>query len=583
MSARNSQKKTGIPTKNGPRGGKGGKVLPGQRRLDDMEIQENRKRDHEKAASPALSDKSSSSSDSPTQKSRLIEQDEEPIVSQGKDVRGPNPNTVLNQGPNPHPNVNVIPDPKTVSSAVPEISTGLGVNQNGKTEISGSDKPGQPGETSELAKLFAHFESNVSKQIASQFAFFKRDFEVVREEVGGINTQLFQFKISVDQLNDRTTELESQVNKILPLDPSINQPCRDLAHADIAGRFEKLDFESLRSQAQSKFLNMLLDGIPESPGESRQTLDNAILDFGQNILGETGMAIDVSHRMGKPRKDGSPRTIFVTWCFKYDRNSVWNARSKLKTKENKTLGYRIREDCPQKLKTLNSLLMLIAFTAKKNKATYTTVSVKDFVLYLNKNAYYPWDLGMLDPELIPANVCTPSNDAAIVFFSRHSPYSNHNDESPFTHEGLVWNTVEKYLAWKKANQVGNHALAGKVLKLTDPVECKKILNSLKSPQTDAAWYAGAPALIVPVLYSKFSQNNYFAGLLVNSYPRQIGEASFDRMWGIGHSLYSSDKLDPDKWTGKNILGRALQAVREQLRDEGLPMERNNQMEEEYEG
>lgn len=48
--------------------------------------------------------------------------------------------------------------------------------------------------------------------------------------------------------------------------------------------------------------------------------------------------------------------------------------------------------------------------------------------------------------------------------------------------------------------------------------------------------------------------------------RFLGEASRNRVWGIGITLTDKHKLDPRHWNGDNLLGTTLVEVRQFLRD-----------------
>ncbi|GAA3233940.1 hypothetical protein GCM10017691_30010 [Pseudonocardia petroleophila] len=56
------------------------------------------------------------------------------------------------------------------------------------------------------------------------------------------------------------------------------------------------------------------------------------------------------------------------------------------------------------------------------------------------------------------------------------------------------------------------------------------------------------------------------GYLLGTGQRLLVEASpHDRVWGSGLAADHPDARDPDRWPGRNQLGRALMRVRELLR------------------
>ena len=67
--------------------------------------------------------------------------------------------------------------------------------------------------------------------------------------------------------------------------------------------------------------------------------------------------------------------------------------------------------------------------------------------------------------------------------------------------------------------------------------------------------------------AKFSQNPVLKEYLLSTGDSQLAEASaYDKKWGIGQSADNPTALNPDRWTGENLLGRVLMEVRELLRE-----------------
>lgn len=256
--------------------------------------------------------------------------------------------------------------------------------------------------------------------------------------------------------------------------------------------------------------------------------------------------------------------------FAYDemKDRVWNERRKLRDNvENKR--FRLREDVPKKLREWKQLLLFIVFNAKKMAGRFNQASVRDFVLYLDRVPYYPYDIRTIPDCLHVGVIYSPSNERAVVFFTRHSLYSNHF-RAEFEVRGDKFGCVEQYLAVKKAEMAGKNDLLEKAQSTNDPTTCKGILYTLRSPQVDQRWYGEVSDILYTGLLAKFSQNFQLAKVLVGTAPKQIGEASTNRFWGIGMTLYSPDCLDTDKWKGKNVLGVCLMKVRAHLLANPLP-------------
>lgn len=71
--------------------------------------------------------------------------------------------------------------------------------------------------------------------------------------------------------------------------------------------------------------------------------------------------------------------------------------------------------------------------------------------------------------------------------------------------------------------------------------------------------------MVLVLIEKFSQNSELLKLLLNTNDSILVETSQkDKIWGI--EVDHVDFLNPDKWPGENLLGKALMEVRDKLKN-----------------
>lgn len=66
-------------------------------------------------------------------------------------------------------------------------------------------------------------------------------------------------------------------------------------------------------------------------------------------------------------------------------------------------------------------------------------------------------------------------------------------------------------------------------------------------------------------FAKFTQNDDLRNFLISTKDKILVYISKrDKMWGIGIDNSSSDKINPLKWKGKNILGFSLMEVRDKL-------------------
>lgn len=85
--------------------------------------------------------------------------------------------------------------------------------------------------------------------------------------------------------------------------------------------------------------------------------------------------------------------------------------------------------------------------------------------------------------------------------------------------------------------------------------CKGILNEHKDNNT-AKWQEVLEEVVISGLTAKFEQNPQLAQFLIDTHPKTLGEASFNKQWGIGLPLNSPEAMDTSKWVeGGSLLGK----------------------------
>lgn len=116
--------------------------------------------------------------------------------------------------------------------------------------------------------------------------------------------------------------------------------------------------------------------------------------------------------------------------------------------------------------------------------------------------------------------------------------------------------------YQKCILFGDQATAKKVLLTDDPSEQQK-LGKLCTGYINGVWAGARQAIAVRGLLAKFNHNADLREQLINTKEAYLVEcAHSDKIWACGIRLNGSERFDATKWTGQNILGFALMAVRE---------------------
>lgn len=223
---------------------------------------------------------------------------------------------------------------------------------------------------------------------------------------------------------------------------------------------------------------------------------------------------------------------------------------------------RIQQDLPKQLREVSQILNRVLKAAAAHPK-FKSAKFWDYKIRLNGKDYGPHQLELLPKPIRPSTLATRSSETTLVFFTRHTAFSNHHP-SPFTFKGKRYANMEHYLAHQRAILSQDKELMARAMEATDPLEAKAILSYLKQDHADQ-WNDRVENILPAGLRQKFNQNEALCKILVDTQNLTLGEASKDPRWGIGMSLEDATVLDTTKWlTTGNLLGRILSKVREEV-------------------
>ena len=118
---------------------------------------------------------------------------------------------------------------------------------------------------------------------------------------------------------------------------------------------------------------------------------------------------------------------------------------------------------------------------------------------------------------------------------------------------------------EKARLFEDHRAVGLIMS-PDPSTHKRIGRGVRNFDS-AVWDREKKNAAVSGNYDKFTQNLAMKHHLLSTGNKRLAEASpLDPVWGIGLRVDDPRANDPRQWRGKNLLGEALSAVREEIRD-----------------
>ena len=147
----------------------------------------------------------------------------------------------------------------------------------------------------------------------------------------------------------------------------------------------------------------------------------------------------------------------------------------------------------------------------------------------------------------------------------HKAFSNMY-EAAMQIEGTTFPTVEHYFQWTKARTFGDAGAQEKILKTTSPKTVKALGKKVIGFDV-AKWDEKKEQVMATALKAKFMQHPDLLKLLRETGTRRIAEADpRGKFWGIGTSAETSKAKDPERWPGKNVMGKLLEALRSELKE-----------------
>lgn len=385
-----------------------------------------------------------------------------------------------------------------------------------------------------------------------------QDVLEVKENVGEMQTS-----VSALEAKQEENELNQQAiaKELIDLKAIVHELQAQQASAEKPVTQAESDFEFLKVKAALRENNLIFEGIREPRSDRDGSARRQVQAFCRNTLGISHAEIDKAYRLGKPRKESAaPRPIFVRFTRLGDRDDVWRARSVLNIPANS--HFFIKEDLPMPLRPTMAALLRVCQTARRFPQKYQ-VFIRDYKVYVNGEAFEAKDLEQLPKDLRPSFASTPGNVKTVVFFGKDSRFSNHY-VSRFVVDDIEFHSIEQFLAHSRARFADDQNLMDKALASSEPTDAKKILNLLRDAQGQPEWEEERHDILLAGLLAKFRQSDDLKTYLLSSGDRQLGEASKNRIWGIGMTLADKERLNTRYWKGYNLLGKTLMEVRKIL-------------------
>ena len=290
--------------------------------------------------------------------------------------------------------------------------------------------------------------------------------------------------------------------------------------------------------------NIVITGINESRGENCMFM---VQDLFQH-MGFEHIFLQRCHRVG-PRRQGNNRDMLVRLLHFPDKIMIHSSRSKFPK------GIYINDDYSMETKRKINILRPVHREAKKIDSTSTLFKDK---LYFKNKEYTVKNIRSIN--LDTEKLSQKSSKDVMAFAGRFSPLSNHYP-CPVDVDGMSYASSEHCYQHQKCTASGNHVAAAAVLLTTEPEDAMAAGSSVR--QTPEWTQKEGMMIMEKALRAKFSPQHMKAKLRLTG-KRQLAEATWNKLWGIGQPFTSPNVLQPATYSGQNLLGSLLMKLRDEI-------------------
>ncbi|MCI6868738.1 MAG: NADAR family protein [Lachnospiraceae bacterium] len=159
-------------------------------------------------------------------------------------------------------------------------------------------------------------------------------------------------------------------------------------------------------------------------------------------------------------------------------------------------------------------------------------------------------------------------NSIICFYHEYEEYGCFSNwyKAYFEYVGRRFSSVEQYMMYHKALMFREYELSEQIANTDNPALIKKLGRSYMKSFNSDLWDKTSKQIVKRAIRAKFEQNPELLDVLLGTEELVLTECSKnDKKWGNGVAIDDEDRFCTSKWTGKNLLGRILMEVRDELR------------------
>ena len=391
-----------------------------------------------------------------------------------------------------------------------------------------------------IDKLCADFEQ--MKKDIQDLKKTKEELQSVKQTANDAHDIALENQVELNSVKNDVSELEGKLQKIT------------IEANEAKTALHSLKYDHAKLDTYIRRDNLIIQQVPVKHQEDCDSLVRGIFKQ-MKVDGANHMRFVRVHRLKGNSQDPPP--IICRFSHYEDRMKVWQKRGELKG--TKTI---IQEDfhpfITERRKTLYPVL-------KAARELHMKCTLAGDRLVIEGKSYTPETLHKLPETLQPFAVGMKESTDVVAFFTNRCPLSNFH-KTKIKDGEYEYHSTEQYLQHNRALFAGDEVTASKILKATEPIECKNLAKSVKNLNVQQ-WETAAFDIMKKGLLLKFKSDGKCRETLLQTGDRTIGEAtSSDHFWGTGVALGDTHATNPGVWKGHNMMGKALEEVREQIRE-----------------
>ena len=382
--------------------------------------------------------------------------------------------------------------------------------------------------------------------------------------LGNLSLQIYDVKLSVDKAEKAAAAAHSWAQIATDSCKKVDRKCDEVQQQVSQYREENqaLSEKVTRLEIQMRKKNLCFEGFKEEKGEDCYKKVGSV--FRALEIEPNEIISDGCYRKGpfQPRAK-FPRPIVAKFIYEEDRDYIYRNRFMLKGQKFNGKTIFIEEDFPPEIESNRRVLKPILIAAKRSEALKRRIRLDADKLIIDGKTFNADNTNSIPEAFSLRKHCQIESDKRVVFFGRHSPFSNHHP-CKFKVGDKMYNCGEQFLMSEMALLFKDAEMADKIMQCESPVKMIALGHQVNN-FNQQVWEEKAADIVQVGLREKFRQNRSLLRSLLQTGTKELVEGNgHGGFWGSTLSVTDSTTVD-SVYNGANNLGKILMRIRANLK------------------